>query len=434
MTDFSILGSISFIVFQCICFGIAVALLGNFKYSKVDILKLLIFFIVPAVVLFFFFQTLAIIYFIVYYTFFHRHESWLVNGLIVLVTIFLAVISDHVAALVTLSFFREQYFNSSNYLMYFIVFFCLMIALPWLVRRLFDYIIDFRILYTDKKFISVLVVFLAVSILLIYITTPGHIPSKRDYVTYVSIYITYFIVSFGVIILLSRAFYQNLLLKMKSKENNDYYKYTKELEQTNTAMRKFKHDYVNILTTMSSYIYDDDMEGLRQYFDQYIVPLKENINYQQYQLFGMDKVNIMPLKGLLTSKIIATQEAKIILKIDVADEINEDDIKMDIIDYCRMMGIVWDNAIEASSEVASSEIQAALMKTEESLIFVISNTCNQNMPSIAELYQENFSSKGKDRGIGLSNLHELSKKYSNVFLDTSIQSNTFIQKIEILFV
>ncbi|MGK0553528.1 GHKL domain-containing protein [Macrococcus capreoli] len=433
MTDFTPLESIFFIAFQCICFSIAAAMIGNFKYKKQDVIQLILLFFIPAIILFFIFKSLAIIYFIVYYTFFHRHQSWIFNGLVVLVTIFIAVISDHVAALVTIFLFGEKFFYHDDYILYFITFLCLMMLLPWLVRKLYDYIKDFQILYTDKKFINLLVSYLAISIFLIYITRPDHALNKSDYITFVSIYIAYFVISFIMIILLARAFYQKLLLNIKNKENRDYFEYTKELEQTNTAMRKFKHDYVNILTTMSGYIYEDDMEGLRNYFDQYIVPLKENIDYQQYQLFGMDKVNIVPLKGLLTTKIIATQEGKIALKIDIADEINEDDIQMDIIDYCRMMGIVWDNAIEASEEVENSEIQAALMKTKESLIFVISNTCNQSMPSIAELYQENYSSKSGERGLGLSNLNEISKKYSNVFLDTSIQAHTFIQKIEILF-
>lgn len=433
MNDFTLVESIFFIIFQCVCFSIAVALVGNFKYKKQDILKLIILFFIPAVGLFFVFKTFAIIYFIVYYTFFHRHQSWIFNGLIVLVTIFIAVISDHVSALVTISLYGERFFYHDAYILYFLTFIALMILIPWSIRKLFDYIKDFQILYSSNKFIYILVIYLSISIFLIYLTTPDHALTKHEYISYLSVYIAYFIISFAVIILLARAFYQNLLLKIKNKENSDYYKYTKELEQTNTAMRKFKHDYVNILTTMSGFIYEDDMDGLRNYFDQYIIPLKENIDYQQYQLYGMDKVNIVPLKGLLTSKIIATQEENIHLIIDVADEINTDDIPIDIIDYCRMMGIVWDNAIEASAEVEKNEIQAALMKTTESLIFVISNTCSQTMPSIADLYKENYSTKSNERGLGLSNLNEISKKYSNVFLDTSIQANTFIQKIEILF-
>ncbi|WP_414054551.1 sensor histidine kinase [Macrococcus equi] len=433
MTDFTALESTFFIIFQSICFSIAVSLIGNFKYKKQDIIKLIALFFIPAVILFFIFKSLAIIYFIVFYTFFHRHQSWIFNGLVVLVTILIAVISDHVSALVTISFFGERFFYNDDYLLYFIIFLCLMILLPLLIRKLFDYIKDFQILYSDKKFINMLVIYLSVSIFLIYITTPNHALTKHEYIRYVTVYVAYFIISFIMVILLARSLYQKLLLNIKNKENSDYYKYTKELEQTNTAMRKFKHDYVNILTTMSGYIYEDDMAGLKKYFDQYIVPLKENIDYQQYQLFGMDKVNVVPLKGLLTSKIIATQESNIHLIIDVSDEIYETDIQIDIIDYCRMIGIVWDNAIEASEEVEKNEIQAALMKTKESLIFVISNTCNASMPSIAELYQTNYSTKSNQRGLGLSNLNEISNKYSNVFLDTSIQSNNFIQKIEILF-
>ena len=41
-----------------------------------------------------------------------------------------------------------------------------------------------------------------------------------------------------------------------------------QIESINNEMRKFRHDYVNILTTMSEYIREDDMPGLRQYFNE----------------------------------------------------------------------------------------------------------------------------------------------------------------------
>ncbi|TDL95257.1 GHKL domain-containing protein [Macrococcus brunensis] len=435
MYDFNTSESVIFIIFQCICFSIAVTLLGNFKYSRKGILYTVLLFIVPAVILFFVFRTLAILYFIVFYTFFYRRRSFLVNGLIVLITIFISVISDHLAALITISIFGENFFYNDRYVLYFVMFLSLMVVLPWLIRTIFNKVKDFQVLYSHNRLLVLLLVgYLAISILLIYLIIPDRTLTEREYVIYASFYIIYFIISFGLIVLVARAYYQKLLLSIKSKENEDYYKYTKELEKNNNVMRKFKHDYVNILSTMSGYIYNDDMEGLKVYFSDYIVPLKENIDNQQYQLYGMNRINAAPLKGILTSKMIETQEQNISLKVDVSDEINSEDIQMDIIDYTRMIGIVWDNAIEASLEIEKSEIQAALMKTEESLLFVISNHCKPDMPPIATLYEENFTTKNGQGGIGLANLAAISAKYTNLFLDTSIQSNLFIQKIEVLFV
>lgn len=54
------------------------------------------------------------------------------------------------------------------------------------------------------------------------------------------------------------------------------------------------------------------------------------------------------------------------------------------------------------------------------------------MPKVHTLFQENFSTKGKNRGLGLSTLKELTDSTTNVLLDTTIDNNYFIQKVEIL--
>ena len=50
---------------------------------------------------------------------------------------------------------------------------------------------------------------------------------------------------------------------MKYKRNQEeietYYEYTLKIEAINNEMRKFRHDYVNILTTLSEFIREDDM-------------------------------------------------------------------------------------------------------------------------------------------------------------------------------
>ena len=38
---------------------------------------------------------------------------------------------------------------------------------------------------------------------------------------------------------------------------------TLRIESINNEMRKFRHDYVNILSTLSDFIREDDMQGLK---------------------------------------------------------------------------------------------------------------------------------------------------------------------------
>ncbi|MDT3984794.1 GHKL domain-containing protein, partial [Staphylococcus ureilyticus] len=93
-----------------------------------------------------------------------------------------------------------------------------------------------------------------------------------------------------------------------------------------------------------------------------------------------------------------------------------------------------DNAIEASEKIEDDPlIRIAFIKNEDdSVMFIIMNKCKPDMPRVHTLFQENYSTKGKNRGLGLSNLKEITDATSNVLLDTTIDNNYFIQKVEIL--
>ena len=71
----------------------------------------------------------------------------------------------------------------------------------------------------------------------------------------------------------------NAIWKRLKRTMNIRYK----IESINNEMRKFRHDYVNILTTMSEYI-RDDMPGLRQYFNENIIPMKDNLQMKSIKM------------------------------------------------------------------------------------------------------------------------------------------------------
>jgi len=57
-------------------------------------------------------------------------------------------------------------------------------------------------------------------------------------------------------------------------------------------------------------------------------------------------------------------------------------------------------------------------------------TFNNIGTPIADFYKEGFSTKGTNRGLGLSSAHEIANKL-NMLLNTEIDGNTFIQNLSI---
>ncbi|HDM8669603.1 TPA: GHKL domain-containing protein [Staphylococcus aureus] len=227
---------------------------------------------------------------------------------------------------------------------------------------------------------------------------------------------------------------QFLLKEMKYKRNQEeietYYEYTLKIEAINNEMRKFRHDYVNILTTLSEYIREDDMPGLRDYFNKNIVPMKDNLQMNAIKLNGIENLKVREIKGLITAKILRAQEMNIPISIEIPDEVSS--INLNMIDLSRSIGIILDNAIEASTEIDDPIIRVAFIESENSVTFIVMNKCADDIPRIHELFQESFSTKGEGRGLGLSTLKEIADNADNVLLDTIIENGFFIQKVEII--
>ncbi|EJR4769957.1 sensor histidine kinase [Listeria monocytogenes] len=206
--------------------------------------------------------------------------------------------------------------------------------------------------------------------------------------------------------------------------------YVTTLESLHREMRVFRHDYVNILSTLVGYIDNNDMPGLKYYFENNIVPINKTIESNNYKISLLQNIHVIELKGLLAVKLIRAQELKIDAILEVVEPI--DKISMDSIDLCKVVGILLDNAVEAALTCENPVIRIAFVKKGDSIIIVFANSLPVNMPPIYKIFEEGFSTKGEGRGLGLASLREIMKKYSHVALDTKVTDREVIQELEIM--
>lgn len=314
-------------------------------------------------------------------------------------------------------------------LVYVLIFTTTSILLSLLVKNLIKKLRR-SYLSSNKMYIGLVTIFLAGTFLILYFLMPTNISSTSTFSLILIVYAAFIIAVIILVVVISFTVLREIRYKRQIQEIDNYYKYTVRIEKINNDMRKFRHDYVNILLSMSEFIRDDDMKGLKTYFDNNITPLKDNIQTKSFKINGIEHLQIRELKGLLTSKIIQAQENNIQVSVEVPDEINE--ISLNMIDLSRMVGIILDNAIEASLEIDNPLIQIGFMKEENSVIIIIMNKCAKDIPKVHELFQEGFSTKGNNRGLGLSTLKEISESKENVLLDTIIENDYFVQKLEII--
>ena len=359
--------------------------------------------------------------------FFYSKVRWY-SIVIVLMSTLLSYLTNFIT--VAISLYTENIIH--NIYFYNIFHFSIFIILSLILAHLFKHLLirlRYSYLYLSKKYYIIISFVLAIAFIYFYIISQTNLQESNSLNFYAIIFVSITVLLSLVILLLSAFALREMKYKRKLQEIEAYYEYTLRIESINNEMRKFRHDYVNILTTLSDYIREDDMPGLRKYFDEHIVPMKDKLKTRSIKMNGIEKLKVREIKGLITTKIIQAQEKRIPISIEVPDEI--DRIDMNTVELSRIIGIIVDNAIEASENLEEPLINIAFIDNEESVTFIVMNKCSDDIPKIHELFEQGFSTKGDNRGLGLSTLKELTDSNENVLLDTVIENGYFVQKVEI---
>ena len=90
--------------------------------------------------------------------------------------------------------------------------------------------------------------------------------------------------------------------ELKQKEVLEHY--IDSLEEMVKKMRSFRHDYKNILSSMSGYIRENKMEELKQYFDEKIKNFSSDTEVQMEAWKCLKNIQPMELKGFLYEKSV----------------------------------------------------------------------------------------------------------------------------------
>lgn len=423
-----LLSNVPLALFQGFLLFIIAKIVSNIKYKTRDYLIVLAI-IIPSALLYYFFGSISILYLLISCGIFFYYKIKFYSIITVLGSAILMFLSNFIVFFLII-FIENTLDNQYLILMIYLTLFSLIsIILAYTFKIVFK---KFKQSYLsiNKTYLIIITIVLVSSfiILLIYSQTPRI--NNASLKIYGLIFIGIIIFFITLIIIISRYTLRELRYRRNMEEIETYYEYTLQIESINNEMRKFRHDYVNILTTMSEYIRENDMDGLKTYFNDNIVPMKDNLQMNSIKINGTDNLKVRAIKGLVTTKILQAQEKNIPISIEVPELI--DHIEMNTVDLSRIIGIIIDNAIEASEELEDALIRIAFINVETSVMFIVMNKCKEDMPKSHELFQDSFSTKGDNRGLGLTTLKDITDTTENVLLDTTIENGYFVQKVEII--
>ena len=245
----------------------------------------------------------------------------------------------------------------------------------------------------------------------------------------VLLYTAYIIVTILTLCMIFCEYEKNAKIMLKQNSYDNLQTYMTEIEGLYENLRGFRHDYINIMASMSGYIEAKDMEGLKKYYEKEIFPISHLLNKEEYEIAKLRNLDIVELKSLISVKLNFALELKIEVHLEITEKINA--INMKMVDLIRIIGILLDNAVEACQECEKPSIILSMIKMSRNVTIIVKNTYIEKNIDYSKLGSLGTSSKGEQRGIGLYNIRNIISNYENVTLDTEYNGQYFTQLLEI---
>ena len=190
--------------------------------------------------------------------------------------------------------------------------------------------------------------------------------------TSIILYIAYVVLTFLIVATIVYEYETNANIMMKQNSYDNLQEYMKQIEELYQNMRVFRHDYANVMLSVVGYIEENDMDGLKKYYDMEIFPISNLFNKEKDVVAKLHNLDIIELKSLISVKINYALELKVEVNLEIIEKI--DKVNMKSIDLVRIIGIFLDNAIEACQECEKPSIDLSIIKMDKDITFIVKNT------------------------------------------------------------
>ncbi len=246
---------------------------------------------------------------------------------------------------------------------------------------------------------------------------------KVDDALFLNIVITICLVYIGGVII------KQHIDKLKiSDDYEDYIRYSKDSEKLVEEYSISQHENQNELIVIRSMVHKNNKK-LLEYLDE-IISHKDHIESSWIKC--LTYIPFGGLKGILHNKISDMKENKINVFLSVSKEVGASKLKSLTIKennyLSKIIGVFLDNAKEASIISKEKEVSVCVYMEEDNIIFEISNSFYGEV-NLNSIYDNGYSSKGRNRGYGLSVVKTIVDENSIFKNETQIINNYFVQRL-----
>lgn len=233
---------------------------------------------------------------------------------------------------------------------------------------------------------------------------------------------------------------QELILKEKQlqSQNEQLKEYSTYLEQNEDELRRFKHDYQNILNGLKISAKEGKVEEVVTQLDKYTNTQFDQKALRKYK--GVNRVHVEELKSIVITKLAKLYNLQLNYSFDCNKDIYHVPKSVNLLDLIRVIGITFDNAAEESEALIkqtgdrnSAKVDAMYYQEDGDFEFEIRNRVRKNRNNSDQFSKEGYTTKQHHAGIGLANVKEIAHKYEKtMFINYGIEDGWFTFDLTIL--
>lgn len=201
--------------------------------------------------------------------------------------------------------------------------------------------------------------------------------------------------------------------------------YTSHIEALYDELRRFRHDYKNILLSLNEAVENKNINQVSEIFKRVVIPTSTNVEIRTSVLSRLANVENLEIKSLLYSKTIQAIDKGVKVELEIENPIKLNS-NVQITDMLRIISILFDNAINATTSAKHPQINLSYFNAKErhDQIFQIGNSTKEEQLNLNKL-SGNFNGvlTNNRHGLGLRNLRSILARYP--FIQNNRSSNDY---------
>lgn len=204
--------------------------------------------------------------------------------------------------------------------------------------------------------------------------------------------------------------------------------YIRMLEGMQEEMRRFRHDYKNMMSGMYLTAKEGELTEAMDYIRELTDDFDSQIGGQIRQMSQLGNVCMTEIRGLLLAKIAQMQKEGTVCELEVMRPFCGTGCRTT--DLCRCLGILIDNAMDEVRGREDARVYIMVSCQEGYTTFRVKNRLYHDI-DFYRIWQQGYSTRGVDRGIGLASYRKILERYENVLPATAVQDGYFVQEFKV---